>query len=124
MSSAITKMKDTIERYRNAGKRIKETAKAGVHELVGSALAVATAGAVGAYDEAKGTSQTNDEGITTANIGPLPVSLVVAAVGKAGALIMLGDETGRLASSFGQGGADAWAYVMGRRLWKRHQASQ
>lgn len=123
MSTALTNLKDTVERYRGMMKNTREKAKSLTHEVVGTAIAAATAGAIGAYDEAKGTSKTNDQGITTAYIGPLPASLVVASVGKAGAVVMTGDETGRLASAFGQGGLDAFSYVMGRRLWKQHEAT-
>lgn len=124
MSTAITNLKDTVERYRQAGRRIREHAKAGTNEIVCTALAVATAGAMGAYDEAKGVSKDHDEGIKTAYIGPLPASLVVGGAGKVGAFIMLGDETGKLAGAIGQGGADAYAYVQGRRMWIRHEANK
>lgn len=123
MSSAITNMKETIERYRNGAKRLRESAKSATNEIVCTGLAAATAGAIGAYDEAKGTTQQNDEGITTAMVGPLPAALVVAGLGKVGSFVMLGDETGKLASAVGQGGLDAFSYVMGRRLWKRHEAN-
>lgn len=123
MSTALTNLKDTVERYRGMMTRTREKAKGLTHEVVGTALAAATAGAVGAYDEMKGVSRTNDQGIETAYVGPLPAALVVAAVGKAGAVVMMGDETARLASAVGQGGLDAFSYVMGRRLWKQHEAT-
>jgi hypothetical protein len=124
MSSALTNLKDTVERYRARAIKVREAAKGITHEVVGTALAAAVSGGIGAWDEAKGVAKVNDEGYSQAYVGPLPVALIVAAVGKAGAVVMMGDETGRLAGAVGQGGLDAYSYVTGRRLWKRHQSGK
>jgi hypothetical protein len=117
------------DKYESALARIKSVkvhAKALTHEVVGTALAGATAGGLGAWDQAKGTVPANDTNakIATAMVGPIPASLAIAAAGKVGAIMMTGDETGRLASAIGQGALDAYAYVMGRRLWANHAAAQ
>lgn len=116
----IVAIKDKLERARSTMANVRQKAKALTHEVVETALAAATAGAIGAYDEAKGETRENDMGYRTANIGPVPASLAVAAVGKAVGITQLGDESGRLASAIGQGALDAAAYIQGRRLWARH----
>lgn len=116
------------DKYESALARIKSVrvhAKALTHEVVGTALAAATAAGIGAWDQSQGVvpdSDTNAK-IPTAMVGPIPGALAVAAAGKVGAVVMLGDETGRLAGAVGQGALDAYSYVMGRRLWANHAAS-
>ena len=120
----LVSLKEKLERARSTMANVREKAKAGTKLVVHTALAGATAAGIGALDEAKGTTQDNDEGIKTAYFGPVPAALAVAGVGKIAAFWQLGDETGELASSIGQGALDAWSYVEGRRLWIRHQKSQ
>ena len=55
--------------------------------------------------------------IATAMVGPVPGSLFIAAAGKVGAIVMIGDDGSKLASDVGQAGLDCFAYVSGRRLW-------
>lgn len=119
----LVHIKDQLARARAVGARVREQAKAGTELVVHTALGAATAGAIGAYDQAKGTpaSDGSDMGVTTANIGPVPAALAVAAVGKAAAFVQLGDATGKLADSIGQGALCAWAYVEGKRLYIKHQ---
>ena len=116
------------EKYDNVLARMKNVrvqAKAMTYEVVGLALAGATAAACGAWDQAKGVVPASDTNakIATAMLGPVPASLAIAAAGKVGAVVMMGDDTGRLASAVGQGGLDAFAYVTGRRLWANHAAA-
>lgn len=116
------------DKYEGALARIKSArvhAKAATNEIVGTALAGATAAGIGAWDQAKGTVPASDTNakIATAMVGPVPAALAVAAAGKVGAIMMIGDETGKLASAIGQGGLDAYAYVAGRRLWANHAAA-
>jgi hypothetical protein len=120
----LVHVKEQIERFRNGAKRMREKSKEAMMLVGTTALAAATAGGIGALDEAKGETVDHDEGIRCHNLGPLPTSLVVAAVGKTAAVLNLGDSAGELASSVGQGGLDAFSYVMGRRLWIRHQSNQ
>lgn len=121
----LVHVKEKLERFRASAARVREQAKAGTKLVVHTAVAAATAGALGAYDQAKGVAATDgsDMGVVTANIGPVPAALGVAAVGKVAAFMQLGDETGELASAVGQGALDAWAYVEGRRLYIKHQQS-
>lgn len=121
----LVSLKDKLERARATMANVREKAKSGTKLIVHTALGAATAGAIGALDQAKGTTQPNDPAgmPTTYNVGPIPASLAVAGIGKVAAFWQLGDETGELASAIGQGGLDAWSYVEGRRLWAKHQAS-
>jgi hypothetical protein len=116
------------EKYESALARIKGVrvhAKTLTHEVVGTGLAAATAGAIGAWDQRSGTVPASDTNakIATAMVGPVPASLAVATAGKVGAIVMLGDETGKLASAVGQGALDAYAYVAGRRLYANYKAN-
>jgi hypothetical protein len=118
----IVHVKEKLERARANIARVREHAKNITNEVVHTALGAATAAGLGALDESKGTTHDNDMGITDYRVGPLPASLVVAAIGKAAAVTMSGDATAQNASAIGQGALDAFAYVSGRRLWRRHAA--
>ena len=116
--------REKLERARATLSNVREKAKAGTKLVVHTALGAATAAGMGALDAAKGTSQDNDMGVQVAYVGPIPISLAVAGVAKVAALWQVGDETGELASAIGQGALDAFAYVEGQRMWKRHAAAQ
>lgn len=120
----LVHIKDKLDRARASLANVREKAKLVTTEVVGTALGLGVAIGMGALDEAKGESKDNDEGIKTHSIGPIPTSLAVGVLGKVGALAMHGDGLSHIASSGGQGGLDAWGYVMGRRLWIRHQRNQ
>ena len=119
----------TREKYESALARIKSVkvhAKSLTYEVVGTVAGAVTAGAIGAWDQAKGVVPASDTGakIATAMVGPVPGSLVIAAAGKVGAIVMIGDDGSKLASDVGQAGLDCFAYGSGRRLWANHAAAQ
>lgn len=123
MSTSMTDLKEQLSRRIATAKKAREGTKMLFVEVGGTLIGGATSAGLGALDWAKGTVAPNDtSGLKTCKVGPVPVSIMVAGAGKAGALILLGDSIAPLASDFGQAGVDVASWSAGYRMMAAYQA--
>jgi hypothetical protein len=122
MGAIVKSVKQRLESFRKHAAVLREKAKQTTHAVVQVGAGAVTAGAVGALDQSKGVSKPNDMGVTQHYVGPVPTSALIGGVGIVGALMMNIDSMeSKMLLGVGQGGIDSAAYVMGKRLWIKHQ---
>lgn len=122
-SAALTKVKDQLSRMKNAAAKVREHGKEIVAEVGGTALGAVTSAGLGILDEAKGTIRKgNLTGIRYHSVGPVPTALIVGGVGKLGALALIGDTAGVLASHIGGAGIDIGSYLGARQLYASNKS--
>lgn len=118
-------LREKFDAIRRRTAAMREKAKEGTALVTETILGAVVAGGLGALDQSKGTVPTTSVSkIAYYSLGPVPVSLLVGAVGKLAALGTMGNQfESRSAAALGQAGIDVAAYLGGREAWARHAAN-